>query len=141
VIGGPPPPAGPPITALEVDGRVVLRIPAERFDLDVARALGMKNIDVLRSNDPISGKIRDTIHEKGCGFVAPLAFLSEVFIEGKPLDKRRFEAESQDVGGARVLEAHLPRFGPVRVLDVGGKRWVTSEITLDPARLLALLQG
>jgi hypothetical protein len=137
----PPAPVGPPITAVELNGRVVLRIPGERFDLDVARALGMKNLDVLRPGDQVTGRARDAIHERGCGFVAPLAFLSEVFIEGKPLDKRRFETESQDIGGARALEAHLPRFGPVKVVDVGGKRWVTSEIGLEPAALLALLRG
>ena len=137
----PPVPSGPPITAVTVDDRVILRIPGERFDLDVARGLGMKNLDVLRPGDPVNGRLRDQIHEKGCGFVAPLSFLSEVFIEGKPLDKRRFEAESQEHAGARTLEAHLPRFGPVKVVEVRGKRWVTSEVGLPPARLLALLDS
>ena len=136
----PPVPAGPPITAVTLDDRVILKIPGERFDLDVARALGMKNLEALRSSDPVNGRTRDHIHEKGCGFVAPLSFLSEVFVEGKPLDKRRFEAESQTDDGARVLEAHLPRFGPVKVVEVQGKRWVTSEVGLPLARLLALLE-
>jgi len=90
----------------------------------------------------IPGRLRDRIHEAGCGFVAPLAFLSEVFLEGRPLDRRRFDAEAVEIApGARALEAHLPRFGPVRVVDLGGKRWVTSEVGLAPDRLLPLLLG
>jgi hypothetical protein len=121
---------------------VILRIPAERFDLDAAAALGRRHLDILRSSDKVSGPDRDRIHHDGCGFVAPLAFLSEVFLEGKPLDRKRFDAEAQpDPSGARVLEAHLPRFGPVRVLEIDGQRWVTSETTGDPAPLVALVRG
>jgi hypothetical protein len=135
----PPRPAGPPITAVELDGRLVLKIPAERFDLDAAAALGRHKLDLLTSADQVSGKDRERIHQSGCGFLAPLAFLSEVFIDGKPLDRKRFEAEARPVAGGRALEAHLPRFGPVLVLDLAGKRWVTSEVGADPAKLVPLL--
>lgn len=135
----PPPPAGPPIGVELVEGRPVLRIPAERFDLDGVTALGRRNLDILRVDDPVGGRERDLIHQHGCDFVAPLAFLSEVFLEGKPLDRKRFEAEAQDAGGGvRSLEAHLPRFGPVRVLDAGGKRFVTSDLRTDVGRLVEI---
>jgi hypothetical protein len=46
----PEPPKGPPIHAKEIDGSVVLVFPAERFDLDVAAALGKRDWDhVVRS--------------------------------------------------------------------------------------------
>ena len=40
-----PEPKGPPIAAKEVDGKVVLVFPPERFDLDVAAALGKRDWD------------------------------------------------------------------------------------------------
>lgn len=134
----PPKPIGAPISAAELDGRVVLRIPGDRFDLDGVTALGRRNLDVLQAHDQVSGRDRDRIHQHGCGFLAPLEFLSEVFLDGKPLDRKRFEAEAKPIDGGRVLEAHLPRFGPVLVLDAAGKRWVTSETAADPAALIAL---
>lgn len=135
------PPKGPPITSAEVGGRLVLRIPSERFDLDAVTALGRKQVDLLTSVDKVSGKDRDRIHHEGCGFIAPLAFLSEVFLEGKPLDRKRFETESTPTHAGRAIEAHLPRFGTVRVLEVGGKRYVTSEVTADTTALAKLVEG
>jgi hypothetical protein len=38
-----PEPKGPPLSAKELDGKVVLVFPAERFDLDVAAALGKRD--------------------------------------------------------------------------------------------------
>jgi hypothetical protein len=135
----PPKPAGPPIRAAEIGSRIVLVVPPERLDSDTITALGKRPIDVLTSKDAVTGKQRDNIHQHGAGFIAPLEFLSEVFIEGKPLDRKRFEAEAQTAAdGVRTLEAHLPRFGAVRILDKGGKRWITSETTADAAALLAL---
>jgi hypothetical protein len=137
----PPRPAGPPIRAAVHDGRVVLVIPGERFESETITALGKRPLDALSSSDPVTGKQRDAIHLSGCGFVAPLAFLSEVFVDGKPLDRRRFDAEAIQAGeGTRALVGHLPRFGAVRILERGGKRWVTSELAGDPAPLLALTQ-
>src|SRR5690349_17822542 len=40
-----PEPKGPPIAAKELDGKVVLVFPQERFDLDVAAALGKRDWD------------------------------------------------------------------------------------------------
>jgi hypothetical protein len=135
----PPKPVGPPIRSARIGTRLLLVVPAERFDLDMVTALGRKQVDVLASADEVTGKDRDQIHQEGCGFVAPLAFLSEVFVEGKPLSRPGFEKDAADVNGAKVLDAHLPRFGPVRVIAVGGKRWVTSETETDVAALLPLL--
>lgn len=127
-----PEPKGPPISAREVDGAVVLVFPAERFDLDIAAALGKRDWDfVVRSSDNLPGATRDKIHRDGAGWIAPLEFLSEVFVDGKPLTKQHFEKESTkaDSGGAAIksLEVHFPRFGPVTLLEITGKgRFVTS---------------
>jgi hypothetical protein len=135
----PPRPVGPPIQAVDVGKRVILIIPGERLDSDTVTALGKRALDILAPKDAVTSKQRDQIHQAGSGFIAPLEFLSEVFLEGKPLDKRRFEAEAQPAGeGIRALEAHLPRYGTVRVLERGGKRWITSETSGDAGALLAL---
>lgn len=122
-----PEPKGPPIAAKEIDGKVVLVFPQERFDLDVAAALGKRDWDqVVRSSDNLPGALRDKIHREGAGWIAPLEFLSEVFVEGKPLTKQQFEKEAHAVDGGRALEVHFPRFGDVVLLEIAGKRYVTS---------------
>lgn len=139
----PPPatPAGRPIQGTRVMNRLVLLIPAERFNLDSISALSRGLWEILREGDLVSGPDRDSLHREGGSFVAPLSFLSEVFLEGKPLDRRRFEGEGSLVeGGIRTLEAHLPRFGPVRVFEVGGKRFVASDLSLDPMPIVDALR-
>ncbi|MCE9580784.1 MAG: hypothetical protein K8W52_47160 [Deltaproteobacteria bacterium] len=138
-----PVPAGPPLTTAELGGQVVLVFPAERFDLDVAAALGKRDWDlVVRGSDKLTGEARDRLHRDGGGFVAPLEFLSEVFIDGKPLSRPQFDQAARAVGeGARALEVHLPRFGPVTLIDVAGKgRFVTSLAGHDAA-VAALVRG
>src|SRR6185312_8948703 len=67
-----PEPVGPPIAVKEVDGQVVIVFPQERFDLDVAAALGKRDWDqVVRRSDNLSGAIRDKIQRDGAGFIAP----------------------------------------------------------------------
>ncbi|MEZ4399988.1 MAG: hypothetical protein R3B06_08215 [Kofleriaceae bacterium] len=129
-----PAPAGPPLTTAEVGGAVVLVFPAERFDLDIAAALGKRDWDhIIRSSDKLTGQTRDRIHRDGAAWLAPLEFLSEVFVDGKPLSKPAFEAGARTIGpGVRALDVHFPRFGPVLVLDVAGRgRFVTSLTTAD----------
>jgi len=123
-----PEPKGPPLAAKELDGKVVLVFPAERFDLDVAAALGKRDWDqVVRSSDNLAGALRDKIQRDGAGWIAPLEFLSEVFVDGKPLTKAEFEKSSATADGVRSLEVHFPRFGPVMLLEIAGKgRFVTS---------------
>lgn len=122
-----PEPKGPPLAAKELDGKVVLVFPQERFDLDVAAALGKRDWDqVVRSSDQVPGAMRDKIQRDGAAFIAPLEFLSEVFIEGKPLTKQQFEKEARAVDGGRALDVHFPRFGDVVLLEIAGKRYVTS---------------
>jgi len=123
-----PEPKGPPIAAREVDGGVVLVFPAERFDLDIAAALGKRDWDqIVRSSDNLSGAMRDQIHRDGAGWIAPLEFLSEVFIDGKPLTKQHFEKEAIKTDDLKSLDVHFPRFGPVTLLEITGKgRFVTS---------------
>jgi hypothetical protein len=124
-----PEPKGPPLAAKELDGKVVLVFPQERFDLDVAAALGKRDWDqVVRGSDNLPGMIRDKIQREGAGWIAPLEFLSEVFVEGKPLTKAQFEKEAHAVDGGRALEVHFPRFGDVMLLEIGGKRYVTSLV-------------
>lgn len=131
-------PKGPPISAREVDGAVVLVFPPERFDLDVAAALGKKDFDqVLRRSDNLPGAMRDKIHRDGATWIAPLEFLSEVFVDGKPLTKAEFERDSQKAEGLKSLDVHFPRFGPVTLLEIAGKgRFVTTIASAERAAKL-----
>ena len=134
-----PEPKGPPIGMKEVDGAIMLVFPAERFDLDIAAALGKRDWDqIVRSSDNMSGALRDRLHRDGAGWIAPLEFLSEVFVDGKPLTKQQFETESTKADdGIKSLDVHFPRFGPVTLLEITGKgRFVTS---LDNAQRAAKL--
>jgi hypothetical protein len=122
-------PKGPPLTVSEIAGSVVLVFPAERFDLDVAAALGKRDWDsIVRSSDGLTGSQRDRLHRDGGGFIAPLEFLSEVFVEGKPLSKPQFEKDAQPLAsGGKALAVHFPRFGPVSLFEIPGQgRFVTS---------------
>ena len=123
-----PEPKGPPIRVQEVDGKVVIVFPPERFDLDVAAALGKRDWDqVVRRSDNLPGAIRDKIQRDGANFIAPLEFLSEVFVDGKPLTKQQFEAGATQENGVKSLDVHFPRYGEVVLFEVPGKgRFVTS---------------
>ena len=134
-----PAPKGPPIAAREVDGAIVLVFPAERFDLDVAAALGKNDWDqVVRSSDNLTGEMRDKIHRDGATWIAPIEFLSEVFIDGKPLTKQEFERDAQQDNGVKSLDVHFPRFGAVKLLEISGKgRFVTT--VSDASRAAKLL--
>jgi len=134
----PPEPKGPPLTTSEVDGKIVLVFPADRFDLDVAAALGKRDWDqVVRRSDNLPGAMRDRIHRDGASWIAPLEFLSEVFLDGKPLTKAEFEKAATTTNGVRSMDVHFPRFGPVTLLEIAGKgRFVTS---LDSAERAAQL--
>jgi hypothetical protein len=136
-----PEPVGPPIAGREVDGAVVLVIPAERLDGDVIAALGKRDWDrVVRRGDALPGALRDRLHQHGGGWVAPLEFLSEVFVDGKPLSKAMFEADATTpADGVRALEVHYPRFGPVMLLDVAGKGRFVTSLMKAPERVVSLL--
>ncbi|HEY5923414.1 MAG TPA: hypothetical protein VIV11_17160 [Kofleriaceae bacterium] len=137
----PPKPKGPPLAAKEIDGKVVLVFPQERFDLDVAAALGKRDWDtVVHSSDNLPGALRDKIQREGACFIAPLEFLSEVFVEGKPLTKQQFEAEARPVDGGRALDVHFPRFGDVVLLDLPGKGRFVTSLTDRAERVLALVK-
>jgi hypothetical protein len=126
-ISAPAEPKGPPLSIKEIDGKVVLVFPQERFDLDIAAALGKGDWDtVVRKSDNLPGALRDKIHRDGATWVAPLEFLSEVFVDGKPLTKAQFEKEARSIDGGRALDVHFPRFGEVVLLELAGKRFVTS---------------
>ena len=133
-----PEPKGPPLAATEVEGKVVLVFPAERFDLDVAAALGKRDWDqVVRGSDKLTGAMRDKIQLDGAHWIAPLEFLSEVFVDGKPLTKPEFERDSQKLDGVKALDVHFPRFGPVTLLEIAGKgRFVTTLAAPHAAKLV-----
>ena len=133
-----PEPKGPPLSATEVEGKVVLVFPAERFDLDVAAALGKRDWDqVVRGSDKLTGAMRDKIQRDGAHWIAPLEFLSEVFVDGKPLTKPEFERDSQKLDGVKALDVHFPRFGPVTLLEIAGKgRFVTTLDAPHAAKLV-----
>jgi hypothetical protein len=134
-------PKGPPISATEIDGKIVLVFPPERFDLDIAAALGKRDWDtVVRRSDNMSGAMRDKMHRDGACWIAPLEFLSEVFVDGKPLTKQQFEKDAQPVDGARALEVHFPRFGDVILLDVPGKGRFVTSLTDRAERALSLVK-
>lgn len=135
-----PEPAGPPITAKELDGAVVLVFPPERFDLDVAAALGKRDWDqIVRRSDNLSGSLRDKIQRDGANWIAPIEFLSEVFIDGKPLTKAEFERDARAGAGVRALDVHFPRFGAVTLLEIAGKgRFVTSLGDAERAAALVM---
>jgi hypothetical protein len=136
-----PEPKGPPIFAKEVDGAVVLVFPPERFDLDVAAALGKRDWDqIVRSSDNLTGSMRDKIQRDGAGWIAPIEFLSEVFVDGKPLTKAEFERDSTKAENVKSLDVHFPRFGAVTLLEIAGKgRFVTS--LRDPKFAVQLVGG
>jgi|GEM_PF-1171880 len=130
-----------PLSTAEIAGTVVLVFPADRLSPDAVAALGKRDWDhVIRSSDKLPGAILDRIHQGGAGWVAPLEFLSEVFVDGKPLTKPAFEAGARALdGGCRALDVHFPRFGPVTLLEVPGKgRFVTSIVDHD-AEVAALV--
>jgi hypothetical protein len=134
-------PKGPPINAQELDGKIMLVFPPERFDLDVAAALGKRDWDtVVRRSDNMSGAMRDKMHRDGACWIAPLEFLSEVFVDGKPLTKQQFEKDARAVDGARALEVHFPRFGDVILLDVPGKGRFVTSLTDRAERALTLVK-
>ena len=90
----------------------MLVFPPERFDLDVAAALGKRDWDhVVRRSDNLTGAMRDKIQRDGASWIAPLEFLSEVFVDGKPLTKQSSRRTRQPLDGVRSLDVHFPRFG------------------------------
>ena len=124
----PPAPKGAALRTTEIDSHLVLVFPEGRFDLDVAAALGKRDWDAVVRGGEVTGAQRDRMQQRGADWVAPLEFLSEVFVEGKPLSKGAFESTASAlVDGFRSLDVHFPRFGPVTLLDVPGTgRFVTS---------------
>ena len=132
----------PPVRLAEIAGRVALVFPPERFDLDVAAALGKRDYDaVLVSGDAIPGSVRDRIYREGTHFVAPLEFLSEVFVEGKPLSRPMFEQGARPLAeGVRALDVHCPRFGPVVLVDIAGRGRFICSATEAPGDVAALVR-
>lgn len=136
-------PKGPPLTVCEIAGSVVLVFPAERFDLEVAAALGKRDWDaVVRSSDGLTGSQRDRLHRDGGGFIAPLEFLSEVFVDGKPLSKPMFEKDAQPLSlGGKILDVHFPRFGPVSLFELPGQGRFVTSMTTHSNEAIALIRS
>lgn len=138
----PPAHSGAKLAAADIAGKVVLLFPRERFDLDVAAAMGVKDWESVLLPGDLSGPERDRVFRDGAGFVAPLEFLSEVFVEGKPVTRNDFDKNARAVdGSARALDVHCPRFGPALLLDVPGRgRFISSEGNA-PEEVLRLLSA
>ena len=136
-------PGVPPLRIAELGDRVVLVFPPERFDLDVAATLGKGDYEgIMRKSDQVPGPVRDRIFRDGADFVAPLEFLSEVFVDGKPLSRPQLEQGAREVAeGARAMDVHCPRFGPVVLVDIAGHGRFISSATSDPAGVAALVIG
>jgi hypothetical protein len=134
-------PKGPPLKVIEVDNGVMLVFPQERFNLDIAAALGKSDWDnVVRRSDNLSGAQRDKMQRDGANWIAPLEFLSEVFIDGKPLSKPQFEKDSQPLDGLKSLVVHFPRFGEVVLFEVPGKGRFVTSLTSGAERAVALVK-
>ena len=121
-----------PLRILRLDEGLVLVFPPQRFGLEVAAHLGKKDWDsILQVEDNLTGDDKDHIYQHGADFVASVEFLSEVFVEGKPLGKAQFEASATTSdSGLRSMEVHFPRFGPVMLICLpDGSRIVTSSLT------------
>jgi len=131
----------PPVAVAETDGQLVLIFPKERFDLEVASALGRKDFDSFLSGaDQLSGKQRDHLHSEGAAFIAPVEFLSEVFVDGKPLTRPQFdESANADADGVRSLDVHCPRFGRVLLVDVPQRGRFIAAGLADAERVVGLL--
>ncbi len=84
---------------------------------------------------PLSGSMRDK-HPgaMSASWIAPLEFLSEVFVDGKPLTKQQFEQTAVTANGIRSLEVHFPRYGDATLLDVPGKGRFVTSLTKDAER-------
>ena len=131
-----------PLRFAELAEQVVLVFPPERFNLDIAAAFGKSAFDdILSASDKLPGPIRDRIFRWGADFIAPLEFLSEVFIDGVPLTRATFERDSEVINdNVRVLNVHCPRFGPVTLFDLpGAGRFISSskQSTTDVAALIS----
>ena len=137
-----PPPPEHPLGLGQLDGRAVLVFSQQRFDLDVAAQLGKRDYSaVIHPADGIPGPVRDQIYRDGADFIAPIEFLSEVFVDGKPLSRPQFDqgATTHDQG-VRAMDVHCPRFGPVQLLDVPDRgRFISSAKSAAPAAIIALL--
>lgn len=122
----------PSLRTVRIGQSLLVVFPPQRFDLDVVAQLGKKDWEaILRPEDSIDGSEKDYIYQKGADFVAKIEFLSEVFIEGKPVSKAQFEegaTTSED--GVMSMEVHFPRFGPVLLISrPDGSRFVTSRLS------------
>src|SRR3569623_63866 len=103
-------PKGPPLTVKEIDNTVVLVFPPDRFNLDVAAALGKHDWDnVVRRSDNLSGAVRDKMHRAGASWLAPLEF-------------------------------HFPRFGEVVRFEVPGKGRCVTSLVKGAERAVALVK-
>ena len=137
-----PPSATMSLRTTMLDGLLAVIYSEGQFDLELAAAYGKKDWDgVLRTVGGISGEQRDGVYERGAHFLAPLEFLSEVFIEGVPLSKPTFEEHAQTENGGRFLEVHYPRFGPALLVELGDKRRFVCSAVKDRGSVLSAAQS
>ncbi len=132
-------PAESPLRAVDANGHLVVIFPPDRFDLDVAAALGKRDWESILHPNDLERAQRDRLFSANAEFIAPVEFLSEVFVDGKPLTKPLFEQSAEAIGNARVMRVHFPRFGSVLLIELPERRRFVSSLT-DPPDVLELLQ-
>jgi hypothetical protein len=149
IVAAPPPPKAPEpppeapknaIRSVEVAGKTYLIIPKERVSTSLLDDLVKGRLDSFHKIDALSGKVQELIARKQVPFLAQLEFLSELFLDGKPLNKSAAQSMMQPVSdGYSTFVAHMPRFGRVRVIGRDGAWWFYSDAEEDAKTLLPLL--
>lgn len=97
--------------------------------------------------DGLSERLRPQLQGKAIDFAVAVDFLSEVFLNNRPLGRADFEAQAQalDLGGTTVqaLEVFAPRLGAGTLLRLAGKNAFISRRPGEPmpAALLLRLLG
>lgn len=135
-----------------------MRHVVDELGIIVAPAAGLAEPDLLRSLviSAIQGdlppglprSLADSMQGKRCDVVLVVEFLSEVFVENKPLSRSEFESRSAkiDLGGRSLLalEVLAPRLGYGTLVSTGKRHAFVSrkpEMTLPAEVILGILDG
>jgi hypothetical protein len=136
----PPEPPKAPIRAAELDGKPVLLVPKERFGVSTFEGIAKGRLEILHKIDQVPGRVQEEVARKRVPFLAELPSLTELFYEGRPLDKSAASKLLEPVSdGYATFVAQMPRFGRVRVIGRGDSWWFFSDAEVEAKELLGLL--
>jgi hypothetical protein len=138
-----PPPEAPkmPIRATELDGKPVLIVPKERFGVSMFEGIAKGRLEVLHKIDQVPSRVQEEVARKRVPFLAELPSLTELFSEGRPLDKTTAAKLLEPVSdGYSTFIAQMPRFGRVRVIGRDESWWFFSDAEAEAKGLLGLLR-